>query len=507
MKFHLLQTAALLLTLPAMSAAAVTRYVNVNNSSPAPPYNTWANASATIQDAVDAAVPGDQILVTNGVYQTGGRAIGGTTTNRVAVDKPLTVQSVNGATLTFIRGFQVPGTTNGDGAVRCVYLASGAALTGFTLTNGATQGSDGWGEGGGGVLCQSADAILSNCTLAANSARVYAGGASGGTLNNCTLTGNSAGYLGGGAAGSTLNNCIVTANSAFIGGGIYGGTLNYCTLTANQAANGGGAEGGTLNNCTLTGNSASGVGGGAAHASLNNCTVVANSAAPSGGGVFGGILNNCIVYYNNAPIDDNYRDSLLNYSCTTPLPTNGMGNLTNAPLFVDYPSGDLRLQSNSPCINAGSNVSVPVGPDLDGNPRTLGGTVDIGAYEFQLPRSLISFAWLQQYSLPTDGSADVTDPDGDGLNNWQEWRSGTNPTDALSALRLSSPASSRAGLMLSWPSVSGLNYVLERGTDLGTQAPFLPLATNVIGQPGTTTFMDTNALGTGAFFYRVAVQE
>ena len=43
-----------------------------------------------------------------------------------------------------------------------------------------------------------------------------------------------------------------------------------------------------------------------------------------------------------------------------------------------------------------------------------------------------SYAWLQQFGLPTDGSLDMVDTDGDGLNNWQEWRCGADPTNASS---------------------------------------------------------------------------
>jgi hypothetical protein len=184
-----------------------------------------------------------------------------------------------------------------------------------------------------------------------------------------------------------------------------------------------------------------------------------------------------------------------------------LGNVANPPLFVNTNGwANLRLQSNSPCINAGNNAFAPSLADLDGHARIVGGTVDIGAYEFQTPASAISYAWLQQYGLPTDGSADLADSDGEGLNNWQEWRAGTVPTNALSALRMLSPTGSASGITLSWESVDSRNYWLERASSLSAQPAFSIIAANLPGKPVTTTYTDTNATITGPFFYRVGVQ-
>jgi hypothetical protein len=503
------------------NVSADTHYVSLGSTNPTPPYTNSATAATNIQQAVDAAAGGDQIVVTNGVYATEGR-----TWARVDVAKPVTVRSFHGPQFTVI---------DGGGVVPCVLLTDGAILSGFTLTNGMAYGNN-----GGGVGCTSTNAVLTNCTLSGNTARAfmgsggYGGWAYRGSLYNCTLSGNTAilqntfGY-GGGAYGSTLYNCTLTDNLGCLGGGAYGCTLYKCTLTGNGASkgqgggayqstlynstlagnsaevSGGGASDCTLYNCMLSGNGADGYpwsgvnldghGGGASGCTLYNCTLTGNHSSgypPNctgyGGGAYGGTLYNCIVYFNTAPNGPDYLNSTLNYCWTA-----------SDPLFVAYATGNLRLQSNSPCVNAGNNAYATTSTDLDGRPRIISGTVDIGAYEFQGPFN----EWLQQYGLPTDGSADFADADADRMNNWQEWVCGTCPTNQLSALCLLSAAPAGTNVTVSWQSVAGVNYLVARSADLAS--PFTFVATNIIGQAGTTSYADTNATGAGPFFYRVGV--
>src|SRR6266581_9695270 len=95
---------AALLLASVSSALAAVRYVDVNSTNASPPYISWATAATNIQDAVDAAVPGDEIVVTNGVY------VGG-----VQVGKPITLLAVNGPQFTLIDGHR---------ANRCVSMTN-----------------------------------------------------------------------------------------------------------------------------------------------------------------------------------------------------------------------------------------------------------------------------------------------------------------------------------------------------------------------------------------------
>ncbi len=162
-------------------------------------------------------VDGGRILVTNGIYQTGGPALHGSLTNWVAVTKPVTVESVNSPAGAVIQG----NSPVGDGAGRCVHLMNNAPPVVFRLTNGAKRsaGDCYYVRSGGAVLCESAasavsgmqvplvnSAVMSNCVLVANPPGTDAfggsgGGVEGGTLYHCLLIGNHASVEGGGADG------------------------------------------------------------------------------------------------------------------------------------------------------------------------------------------------------------------------------------------------------------------------------------------------------------------
>jgi hypothetical protein len=112
--------------------------------------------------------------------------------------------------------------------------------------------------------------------------------------------------------------------------------------------------------------------------------------------------------------------------------------------------------------------------------------------------------------LPTDGSADNLDSDGDGFSNWQEWHTGTNPTNASSLLQMTSAVSTNtaSGIIVKWQSVPGAAYILQRGSDFSDRPVFTTIQSNIIGTPAitTTTYKDVTATNAVLYFYRVGVQ-
>jgi hypothetical protein len=432
------------------------RYVWQGSPTPTTPYTSIETAGHDIQTVVDACAAGDTVLVYPGAYSTGGSvAPGYSLTNRVCITNAITLLSLSGPEDTQIVGAADPATTNGPSAARCLYVGASATVSGFSLMNGHTlaAGSAWQNLAGGGA------------------------GLAGGTISNCTIVGCAAQTSGGGlyaaSASATWDTLIRSCFARSHGGGAYlanGAALRNGLVYDNAT----GTNGGGLYLAT---------GGGAI-----NCTVVSNSAA-SGGGIFvsgsADVIND-IVYFNSAPANANVFKDLASVRncCTTPDP-GGTGIVTANPLFTA--GGNYHLQTNSPCLDAGTAASAP-DHDLDGNPRPLDGDTvpgaipDIGCYEL--------------YSSSGDS-------DGDGMTDGNEVLAGTDPLDAASLFHILS-ISHGPPVEVTFTIVTNRLYTLVSRTNL-TEGAWLtvPGQSNVMGNGGSMSLRDTNAAA--ASFYRVSV--
>jgi hypothetical protein len=366
--------------------------VDAAGLNPRTPYSDWATAATNIQDAITSAVVGDVILVTNGLYASGGRSMDGMSTNRVVVDKPILLQSVNGPEVTVIQGAWDPASTNSSGAVRCVWMTNNATLSGFTLRGGGATGSTG---SGGGLWASSTNAVAWQCYLQTNYAFYFGGGAYGATLNRCVVIGNHA--VGSGIPGFGIG-------SAGSGGGAAFCTLKDCRLSNNLAeqSDGGGAYSCTLNGCALTMNSSYLTGGAAKNGVLVNCTVSRNisSGYTSGYGsaVYGALISNSIVWGNGhrtSNPDTNYAKCTVSYSCTDPIAP-GAGNFSADPQLL---ADGFHLSETSPCIAAATN-GVALDFDIDGQPWSH--PASVGCDEWQ-PEPVIGAAPSVSVSGPARG--------------------------------------------------------------------------------------------------------
>jgi hypothetical protein len=304
------------------------------------PKTFYVAANERIQSAVDAANPGDEIVVAAGIYNRGGRtAPGEKPLTRLVVDKPVTIRSEAGAGKTFLVG---------GPSTRCLYLTNGAEVVGFTITGGETCMD--WMEGnkfteasGGGVWSE---------------------------------------------PGGTITGCTVISNTAlWYGGGLYGGNAIGCMFKENTARRSGGAAShARLGSCLLAYNRAGRFGGGAQRSELFNCTVAHNRAEVMGGGTSFGAAINSIVQHNQTLLNNhNYYRTEMTWSSSWPLPQ-GPGNISGDPGFKNTDTGVFTLNPGSPAIDRGTNTFLTI--DLAGNPRVQDGDrngslqADMGAFEF-----------------------------------------------------------------------------------------------------------------------------
>jgi hypothetical protein len=341
---------------------------------------------ATIQAALNGAVDGDTILVRPGTYFENNINFNG---------KAITLKSLEGPDVTIIDG-------GGIGRVFGFFNKEkrDTIIDGFTITNGKSN------AGGGMYIYHYVQVTVRNCIITGNEA-----GTGGGVFmvyvtnplfENTRIENNTATSSGGGIRSflgslAIVNGTVANNHAGTTGGGLRSEYYSYhyvenTVFYGNTAENSGGAYSGyygaTLRgtNLLMFDNSASM--GGAVYLERNaridaaHLTVTANTADEGGGMYF----EDSIKYQRLRNIIDYFNSTLSVYGALKPSYSNieggaaGTGNIDADPLFVDFANGDFHLSGGSPCINTGVNV---VGYDIEGNPRPIGTSSDMGAFEYQ----------------------------------------------------------------------------------------------------------------------------
>jgi hypothetical protein len=280
----------------------------------------------TIRDAMDAAVNGDVIELTDGTFTGEG--------NRDVdfLGKAVTVRSQSGQPDACVIDCENSG--------RCFYFHSGETPSSVLEGIGITRG---FAEYGGGILCEGSSPLIGNC-LFSGCQGWYAGG------GICSLDYSS----------PYIIDCVFVENISNESIGFGGGmacafdsnpTLVRCTFWGNQADTRGGAfscgqhSSATLNNCTFYENTCingSNIGLRLnAHVLLVNCIV---AFGLEGSGVWGELNSTatllCSDVYGNEGGD--WVGIIGDQSGIN-------GNISEDPLFCDPENGDFTIRGDSPC--------------------------------------------------------------------------------------------------------------------------------------------------------------
>jgi hypothetical protein len=385
-----------------------------------------------IQDAINASVYGDTVIVRPGTYKE----------NINFVGKMITVKSEQGAAVTTIDGNQSGSVVtfhrgekpdsvldgfsitngfdpNGGGGISCYNFAHPTIINNIITGNRAQYGggiscywncrtvirnntiTNNVGAWSGGIFCCYSGLTITNNNISGNMAVAENKGAGGIGLYSgcCTITGNvitgNVGCQGGGircgeASRSQIDGNYISKNSAVAGGGLYlndsSPTVFNNTLSHNSAKYGGGwysaGSTGPFFNNNIINNAASRFGGGFVcyngNLSMDNTILWGNSSPLGPESWIGPVFPSTVSFY--------YSDVKGGPSSCHVEPGCGFiwgqGNIDADPVFVDPAEGDFHLTWNSPCRDAGKNSFFLVGDsDFEGDPRKSQGTVDIGADE------------------------------------------------------------------------------------------------------------------------------
>ena len=383
---------------------------------------SWTNAYTGLQDAIDASSVGDEIWVAEGTYIPNviPQFQSTSTDNRnktFAINKNIAIYGgfdgtesvlsqrdakLNITVLSGDLGTIGTVTDNCYHVVMTANLGSAAIIDGFTIQDGNANGgnyTNQYGgrnfarELGGGIASNVSSPTLSNLIIKNNRAKIGAGVSNRGSssyLINLTFVDNIATEKGGGVANITTGspsiiNCVFSGNLADdFGGGIYSEnspTITNCTFFNNKATTTSKGGGGvyainagttTVSNCIFFGNkigsSTTNVGSdiknGTGHTTTVDYSMVQLASGSYTSGNTNALTSATNMVYNQDPLFSGHG---------------GPDGVDNVWMTED---DGLRLNSNSPAVDAGLNSAISgYSTDIVGTARVVNTNVNMGAYE------------------------------------------------------------------------------------------------------------------------------
>ena len=196
----------------------MTLYVDPESGNDANSGKTPSFPKASIQNAVDTAMEGYDIVIASGTNHL---------TQPVLVNKPIRLLGSDSIEKTIL---------SGDNQTRCLEVNHpGAIVENLTI-------SDGIADNGGAALLLAG--TIQHCILKNNTALIDGGAISGsgsGIIRKSYLLNNTAGSMGGAINGCNADTCVFSRNEAAQGGAASESVLYACTIVSNIAqASGGG---------------------------------------------------------------------------------------------------------------------------------------------------------------------------------------------------------------------------------------------------------------------------
>ena len=183
---------------------------------------------------------------------------------------------------------------------------------------------------------------------------------------------------------------------------------------------------------------------------------------------------------------------------------NGGGVSVNSIVFTDPTHITINVTVAANATIGARSVTVT---NPDGQTATSGAGILTVVSPVDTDGDGIPDWWMQQYfGHPTGQAGDKSlagsDADGDGMSNLDEYRAGTDPQSPSSILRITAITVNGAGANITFTSLVGKKYRLEFKNAV-TDVSWTLVVDNIPGLNGTTTALDSGAIGMPRRFYRV----